>query len=61
MKNAAALCALGIDGERYLNSRDPVEVITLGEMARLAQEWESNREDRLANKIANAVGKLFSK
>jgi hypothetical protein len=56
---AAVLNALGLDGFRLLTTPDPVEAIAMQVLAEETGRMVERRDEALASRIANAVGRLF--
>jgi hypothetical protein len=59
IRAAAVLNALGLDGWRLIVTHDPVEAIALQVMAEETGRMIERRDEALAVRIANAVGRLF--
>lgn len=59
IREAAMLCALGLDGTRLLTTSDPTEALMLQAVGQEATSILRQRDKSLAAEIANAVGRLF--
>jgi hypothetical protein len=59
VKAAAVMCSFGIDGMRWLDSRDPTEMLVMQVVADEAHRIAQQRNKALAAEIANAVSRLF--
>jgi hypothetical protein len=58
---AAQLCALGLPGMRWLETRDPLERNLIQELGKRVFEERKRLDHNLAVDIANCVGMLFKK
>lgn len=59
LRAAAVLYALGLDGWRLMVTADPVEAVALQAVAEETARMIERRDEALAVRIANAVGRLF--
>jgi hypothetical protein len=58
---AATASLLGFDSRLFLEGEDPVELLVAQAVVEKAAELREQRDENMAVRIANAVGKLFKK
>jgi hypothetical protein len=59
LSTAAQLSVCGFDPLHFLYSKDAFEINLMIEIAKRADQFRNMLEKRLANEIANAVGKML--